>query len=95
MSPLIVAHFEYFMNTLNMHHRNNTENPFDCPNKYPALQYKGLTVIDSPSGSDAFMEEIESSSDDELDQGIQADQFGGMDQFGDVDMLIDTDEIIN
>lgn len=37
MSPLIVAHFEYFMNTLNMHHRNNTENPFDYPNKYPAL----------------------------------------------------------
>lgn len=65
MSPIIVAHYEYFMNTLNMNHRNCTENPFDCPNKYPALQYKGLTVVDSPSCSDAYMEEVESSEEEE------------------------------
>lgn len=60
LSPEIVAHYEYFMNTLNMSHKYNTENPFEHPLKYPALQYKGLTLMPSSSHSDAIMESANS-----------------------------------
>jgi hypothetical protein len=83
LTPEIVAHFEYFMNTLNMGYKNQTENPFDHPLKYPALLYKGMTMMESPLKSDAIMESVErksssSSSDDDDDP-----------------MIIDTDDIID
>lgn len=48
----IVANLEYFMNTLNICYKARTENPFDNPNKYPALLYKGKSKIDSISQSE-------------------------------------------
>lgn len=59
LTPEVVAHFEYFMNTLNMSHKNQTENPFDQPLKYPALQYRGMTILKSQTNSDAIMESAE------------------------------------
>ena len=41
LSPEIVAHLEYFMNTLNMGHKAETENPFLNPEMYQALLFKG------------------------------------------------------
>lgn len=34
-----IAHLEFFYNTLNMEHSNNTENPFLHPENYPALNF--------------------------------------------------------
>lgn len=45
LSPEIVAHLEYFMNTLNLGYKSQTENPFENPAKYPALQYKGQSKV--------------------------------------------------
>ena len=70
MKPEIVAHLDYFMNTLNIDHKNKTENPFENPNKYPALMYK--MMVDNLSGSDVIMESQEcsdSSSSDSEDMG--------------------------
>ena len=55
----IVANLEYFMNTLNICHKAKTENPFDNPGNYPALLFKGKSVIDIISQS-----EIITQSDD-------------------------------
>jgi hypothetical protein len=58
------------MNTLNIDHKSKTENPFENPDKYPALMYK--TSLDNLSGSDVIMESQEcsgsSSSDSESDK---------------------------
>ena len=47
-----IAHLEYFMNTLNMEHKSNTENPFENPYRYPAFLYKGPTEESSENTSD-------------------------------------------
>jgi len=60
MKPETVAHLEYFYNTLNIDHKNRTENPFEKPDDYPAFNYKAGTI-----GADVIMEGAESSSDDE------------------------------
>jgi len=41
MDSDIVAHLEYFHNTLGMQHKNHPhhENPFNCIENYPALTY--------------------------------------------------------
>jgi hypothetical protein len=48
LPPDIVAHLEFFYNTLIVNH--NTENPFVNPDSYPALLYKEnqspLTLLD-------------------------------------------------
>lgn len=61
MKAEIVAHLEYFYNTLNIEHKIKIENPFDNPNDYPALNHK----IGDKIGSDVIMESGESSSEDE------------------------------
>lgn len=85
LTPEIVAHFEYFMNTLNMGYKNQTENPFDFPLKYPALQYRGMTIIHSASNSDAIMESAEPESSSSSSESEE----------NDVPMIIDTDDIID
>ena len=60
MKADIVAHLEYFYNTLNIDHKNQTCNPFDKPEDYPAFSYRAGTI-----GADVIMEGQESSSDDE------------------------------
>jgi len=40
------------MNTLNICYKARTENPFENPNKYPALLYKGKSMIESFSQSE-------------------------------------------
>lgn len=76
------------MNTLNMSHKNRTENPFEHPAKYPALQYKGLTVMPSPSNSDAIMK----SADSEAHSSSESQ---GDDLDYEAQMLVDTDDIID
>lgn len=85
LTPEVVAHFEYFMNTLNMSHKNQTENPFDAPLKYPALQYRGMTVLQSHTSSDAIMESADGSSSSSSSE-IDANE---------APMIIDTDDIID
>ena len=55
------------MNTLNMGHRNNTENPFDFPQKYPVLQYKSMTLVPSSTNSDAIMESVRQEDLEDID----------------------------
>jgi hypothetical protein len=63
MKPEIVAHLEYFYNTLNIDHKNKSENPFDNPDDFPALTYKDGDRL----SSDVIMEGEESeSSDDDI-----------------------------
>lgn len=79
-SPEIVAHFEYFMNTLNMNHKNHTENPFDCPQKYPALQYKSMALVPSQSNSDAIMESVRQEDLEDIDVIMANDTQGLIDR---------------
>ena len=58
LKPDIVAHIEYFMNTLNMDLKGQTENPFEDTEKYAAFQFK------QGEGTDVIMEQ-DSSSDPE------------------------------
>lgn len=64
MNPNIVAHLEYFNNTLNAEHKNhpNHENPFKHKDLYPALDYVApdKDVLDSIKES-----QTENNSDDE------------------------------
>lgn len=60
MKAEIVAHLEYFFNTLNIDHKNRSENPFDKPEDYPALNHKIGKI-----GADIIMESQETSSEDE------------------------------
>lgn len=80
------------MNTLNMSYKHSTENPFEHPMKYPALQYKGLTILPSPSNSDANMESVNSDDSHSQSDGSQED---GNRQDKDAQILIDTDDIID
>ena len=57
LSPDIVAHLDFFMNTLNFEHKINSENPFDHPEKYPAFSFNEFEV-----DGDAIMESDEASS---------------------------------
>lgn len=52
MNTEIVANLEYFMNTLNICYKVKTENPFDNPSKYPALLFKGKSIMDIISQSE-------------------------------------------
>lgn len=71
LSPKIVAHLEYFMNTLNLEYKSKTDNPFKNPSRYPALHYRMLT--DGVS-SDAIIESKESSSSSSSDmEGVVRD----------------------
>lgn len=61
-----VAHLEYFMNTLSFDHKCQTDNPFQNPSHYPALQFK-------PNDLDVTMESVAeessgSSSDSMIDE---------------------------
>ena len=59
-----VAHLEYFMNTLSFDYKCQTENPFQDPCEFPALQFK-------PNDLDVTMESvIEESSDSSSDSMI-------------------------
>lgn len=58
LKPNIVAHLDYFMNTLNFDHKSGSENPFKNTEKYLALNYK-----ENLSSSDVIMESKESSSE--------------------------------
>jgi hypothetical protein len=58
MPPNVIAHLEYFMNTLNLDYKSQTENPFENPTVYPALNYKGA-VEAVCGGSDVIMESEE------------------------------------
>ena len=40
LEPNVVAHYDYFINTLNFKYKMEAENPFKCPENYPALLYK-------------------------------------------------------
>ena len=59
MNTEIVANLEYFMNTLNICYKAKTENPFENPSMYPALLFKGNSMMDIISQS-----EIITQSDD-------------------------------
>ena len=60
LKPDVVAHLEFFMNTLNFEHKANSENPFDNPEKYQAFTY-----INMEDDGDAIMESDEGSSNSE------------------------------
>jgi succinate dehydrogenase flavin-adding protein (antitoxin of CptAB toxin-antitoxin module) len=65
LSGLIVAHLEYFMNTLNFDHKSKTKNPFENPEEYPALMYK---IGEGSPIADVIMENYESSSDEGMEE---------------------------
>lgn len=67
LSPEIVAHLEYFMNTLNLMYRSKTVNPFEKVVKYPALLFKGISKVESFSGSSAPTGMHDESSDSASD----------------------------
>lgn len=60
----IVAHLEYFHNTLSFGHKNhpNHENPFNCVENYPALSYKA-----SGKESLASIDESQTEEESEID----------------------------
>jgi hypothetical protein len=63
LNPTVVAHLEYFHNTLNAEHAShpNHENPFKNLEEYPALTYVAkMDVLDSIQESNT-----ENNSDDE------------------------------
>jgi TATA-box binding protein (TBP) (component of TFIID and TFIIIB) len=69
MTTYIVAHLEYFMNTLNYDLKSKTENPFYNPSRYPALQYR---LMEDGISSEAIIESkneiTDSSSSNESDE---------------------------
>lgn len=88
LTPEIVAHFEYFMNTLNMGYKHQTENPFDHPLKYPALMYKGMTLMPSPETSEnAIMESAEPDENSSASSSVDGDD--------NMLVIIDTEDIID
>ena len=52
LTPKIVAHLDFFMNTLTESHRKNTEHPLEHQISYPALHQKDLAILVSTSLSD-------------------------------------------
>lgn len=73
LSPEIVAHLEYFMNTLNLGLKSLTENPFENLAKYPALQYKGESKVSQFSKSYLNSELYDSEESEEDDCLIDID----------------------
>lgn len=65
LSPEIVAHLEYFRNTLNLGLKSETENPFDLPDKYPALQFTGESQVQRFSQSMVTSEEDDDLIEDD------------------------------
>lgn len=61
LTPEIMAHLSYFMNTLVLSHKHDTENPFENAKNYPAFTYQkvGPDIIQE-------QEEVSSSSCDDL-----------------------------
>ena len=59
LTPEIIAHMSYFMSTLVLSHKHDTENPFENAHKYPAFAYQKVCpdIIQE-------QEEVSSSSDD-------------------------------
>ena len=55
----VVAHLEYFMNTLNFGLKSKVENPFEHQDKYPALLYKGESKVSvfSESYKDSLLDD--------------------------------------
>lgn len=73
MDAHVVAHLEYFMNTLSIDYKCQTENPFKNPDDFPALLFKPNDIIGAVS--DMTMESVaeeSSSSDSMIDEDEKA-----------------------
>ena len=58
------------MNTLNLGHKAETENPFTKPESYPALLFKGKSMVDKFSQSILTSKDEDSNSSEETDMLI-------------------------
>ena len=73
LSPEIVAHLEYFVNTLSMKHRRTIVNPFEKVAKYPALLFKGISKVESFSNGTGPTQPHEEVSSESEDGGVTGD----------------------
>jgi len=78
LNPEILAHLKYFRNTLNMSHKEASDDPFENPILYPAMLHKMIDENFS-SGTDTICEDSQ--------------EFSSSSGGEDVDGLIDENEI--
>lgn len=73
LSPEIVAHLEYFVNTLTLKHRSKIINPFQKAYQFPALLFKGVSRVESFSNGTGPTQPEVSSESEEDNCGVAGD----------------------